>query len=691
VLNDCYIKKTLDILDKKFTIEFGNIAKKANGSCIVKVGETIVLVTVVISKKEKENINFIPLTVDYRERTYAAGKIPGGFFKREARPKDGEILISRLIDRSIRPIFPKNWKNETQVSAIVLSHDCENDSDIASILGASVALYISDLPFITPVSSVRIIKENDNFVVNPLISVQKTKLCTLDIIVSGTEDALTMVEAGAYEVNEIDILKSLNIAKEIIKKMCIFQKTLFVKEKNIIEKQECFSLTTDIEQDMKQKIDNIFIKNIEEKKYSIGFFKDDIVDFFLKKYPEQDEVIIINIFEKIFRNKIRNFISSNKKRIDGRKLNEIRKIICKTNFLPRTHGSSLFTRGETQSLATVTLGTLCDMQTMNELISEYKEHFIFHYNFPGFATGDLKNERSVSRREIGHGNLAKKALIPILPDENDFGYTIRIVSDILESNGSSSMASVCSGSLALFNAGVPIKSLCSGIAMGLIKYNDNNDYIILTDISGIEDHFGDMDLKVAGTRNGITALQMDIKTNGIDIEIISNVLEQARIGRLFILDKMDESILYLKNEISSYAPKIAILKIPHDKIGELIGPGGKNIRKIQEMNNVKIDIDDTGKVFIYGDDSNNVNSVKKYIELILCEIKIGEIYESKIIKLVQFGAFAEILPGKDGLIHISQISKYNTKNIGKLIKKGDKVKVKVIDIDKFGKISLSII
>jgi polyribonucleotide nucleotidyltransferase len=683
-----YFKEEVEVAGKKFIVESGKVAKQAGGSCTVRIGETIVLVTAVSLKEPKVGIDFMPLTVDYREKTYAAGKIPGGFFKREARPRDGEILVSRLIDRSIRPLFPEYYRNDTQISAVVLSHDGENDSEMAAILGTSIALYTSDLPFTTPIASVRIGKIKGHLVINPLISEQK--LSDLDLVVSGTEEVLTMVEAGARELSEAEMLEALNLAGETIKGICLFQKTLPAKTKVVVEQPQYNSLLkADIEAEAVSKAETgVVIKEKCEREFFWDSFKKDISSRLLEKYPEELPSTIDAILEDIFYKKARELVLNKKIRTDGRGFEEIRPITCETGVLPRVHGSSLFTRGQTQALVTVTLGSPGDMQVMDELIVEYKERFMLHYNFPGFATGEPKSERSVSRREIGHGNLAKKALRRILPDEEDFGYTIRIVSDILESNGSSSMASVCGGSLALFNAGVPVKSSCAGVAMGLMK--EGGSYVILTDITGMEDHLGDMDFKVAGTRKGITALQMDIKNLGLTTEIMAQALEQAKRGRFFILDEMDAVVSVPKNDLSNYAPRMVTLIIPQNKIGELIGPGGKNVRKIQEDNNVKIDIEETGRVFISGIESDGVKSAKEYVECLTVEVEVGKIYKGRVTKIMAFGAFAEILPGKEGLIHISQLSNQHTKRVEDVIKEGDEVKVKVIEIDKQGRINLSI-
>ncbi|MDR3306232.1 MAG: polyribonucleotide nucleotidyltransferase, partial [Endomicrobium sp.] len=521
-----YFKKEVEVAGKNFTIESGKVAKQSSGSCTVKVGDTVVLVTAVASKDPKPGVDFMPLTVDYRERTYAAGKIPGGFFKREARPRESEILVSRLIDRSIRPLFPEYWRNDTQISAIVLSHDGENESDIASIIGASVALYASDLPFSMPIASARIGKIAGRLVVNPTISEQK--LSVLDLVVSGTEDALTMVEAGSQELSEEEMLEALNLARETIKAICLVQKSFPTKVKTVVQEPRYnASLKADIGAEAITKAEEgVTIKEKDEREFFWATFKKDITARLVEKYPQESAPTIDAILEDIFYKKARELVLNKKIRTDGRALEEIRPIACETDILPRTHGSSLFTRGQTQALVTVTLGIPSDMQIMDELSGEYKERFMLHYNFPGFSTGEAKSERSTSRREIGHGNLAKRSLRPILPNEKDFGYTIRVVSDILESNGSSSMASVCGGSLALFNAGVPVKAACAGVAMGLMKEGDN--YVVLTDIMGMEDHLGDMDFKVAGTKNGITALQMDIKITGLTTEIMKKALDQAK-------------------------------------------------------------------------------------------------------------------------------------------------------------------
>ncbi|MDR0985286.1 MAG: polyribonucleotide nucleotidyltransferase [Endomicrobium sp.] len=660
--------------NKKINIEFGEIAKQANGSCVVKIGETIILSTVVASKEQKSDIDFLPLTVDYRERTYSVGKIPGGFFKRETKPKNNEILTSRLIDRSIRPVFHKHWRNTTQVSVLLLSYDCENDPIIAAILGTSIALCSSDLPFNIPISTVRICKLNNKFIINPLLSEQKKS--SLNLVISGNDKAITMVEGNAKELPESDIIYALKIAQKTIKDICEYQKKIISKNKINIMLPSLNATESEIKNEILSKINS-------KQPYDWYINKNSIIEEISNKYSKESILFISNIVDEIFYKKSREFIINKKTHLDGRKLDEIRDITCKVGILPRAHGSSIFTRGRTQALATVTLGTPSDMQIIDDLGKEYKERFMLNYNFPGFATGEPKNERFISRREIGHGNLAKMALEPILPLESNFCYTIRLVSDILESNGSSSMATVCGGSLALFNAGVPVKSSCAGIAMGLIK--EKNEEIILTDIMGLEDHIGDMDLKVAGTKKGITALQMDIKIMEIDISTLEKALYKAKEARFFILDVMDTVISVPQKNISHYAPSLTTLTLPKNKIGDLIGPGGKNIRNLQDINNVKIDVEKDGKVFISGLISKDVDIVKQHIKSMLSEIEVGKIYNGEITKLMKFGAFVKIFPGREGLVHISNLNK---KYSFLKLKEGDKIMVKVLEINKNGKINL---
>lgn len=681
-----FIKRSLTVAGKEIIVESGKLAKQANGSCVVRVGDTMVLVNAVASSTPKEGIDFMPLTVDYRERSYASGKIPGGFFKREAKPRDSEILVSRLIDRSIRPIFSEFWRNDTQITSVVLSHDGENDADIISIIGASIALTVSNIPFEKPIASVKVGRINGQFIINPTLSQQAES--DLDLVVSGTDDAFTMVEAGAGELSEAEMLEALNLAKEEIGKICAFIRTFPSKEKIAVSEPVLdAAMKAEVEAEAVAKAEEcVVIKDKAERDFAWASFKKDIQTRLAEKYADQSANIDF-ILENTFYKKARELVLTKRTRTDGRALTEIRPITCEVGYLPRAHGSGLFTRGQTQGLVSVTLGSPADKQVMDELTGEYKERFILHYNFPGFATGEPKPERSTSRREIGHGNLARRGLKAILPAEKDFPYTIRIVSDILESNGSSSMASVCGGSLALFDAGVPVKSACAGIAMGLMKEGDN--YVILTDIMGMEDHLGDMDFKVVGTRKGVTALQMDIKITGLTTEILAKALEQARVGRMEILDKMEAAIAQPRQSLSQFAPKMVSLTIPQNKIGGLIGPGGKNIRNIQETTGVKIDIEEDGTVFISGDDSSAVDNARNMVEGLTAEVEVGKIYKGKVTKIMAFGAFVEVLPGKEGLVHISKLSKHRVAKVEDVVSEGEEIVVKVDEIDKQGRINLS--
>ncbi|MBQ3835001.1 MAG: polyribonucleotide nucleotidyltransferase [Elusimicrobia bacterium] len=680
-----FIQTSLTVAGKEILIESGKLAKQANGACVIRSGDTMVLVTAVASKEPKEGTDFMPLTVDYKERSYAAGKFPGGFFKRESKPKESEILVSRLIDRSIRPLFSEFWRNDTQIVAMVISHDGENPSDIISIIGASAALHMSDIPFAKDIASVRIGRIDGKFVVNPTISEREKS--DLDLVVSGTEDALTMVEAGASELSEAEMLDALNLAKEEISKICKFIKALPSKEKlPIAEPVIDEALKAEVEAEAIPKAQEcVTIKDKTEREVTWAKFKKAMQEKLAEKYPEQSSMIDF-VMEDNFYKEARKLVLTKNVRTDGRALTEIRPITCEVGYLPRVHGSAIFTRGQTQSLATVTLASPEDKQVMDELIGEYKERFLLHYNFPGYATGEPKPERSPGRREIGHGNLARRGLRPILPEEKDFPYAIRIVSDITESNGSSSMASVCGGCLALLDAGVPIKATCAGIAMGLMKEGDN--YVILTDIMGMEDHLGDMDFKVVGTRKGITALQMDIKIDGLTTEIMAKALEQARVGRMEIIGKIEAAIAQPRSALSQYAPKLVSFTIPQSKIGTLIGPGGKNIRSIQENMGVKVDVEEDGSVFISGTDASKVDEAKRIVEGLTGEVEVGQEYIGKVTKIMAFGAFVEILPGKEGMVHISKLSKKHVKKVEDVVSVGEEIVVRVSEIDKQGRINL---
>lgn len=680
------IKTSLIVAGKEISIESGKLAKQANGACVVRVGDTMVLVTAVASSTPKEGTDFMPLTVDYKERAYSTGRFPGGFFKREAKPKESEILVSRLIDRSIRPLFSEFWRNDTQIVAMVISHDGENPSDIISIIGASVALHISNIPFEKDIASVRIGRINGEFVVNPTI--QEREQSDLDLVVSGTEEALTMVEAGASELSEQEMLDALNLAKEEISKICKFIKALPTKEKlPVTEPVIDANLKADVEAETLPKAQEcVTIKEKTQREVTWATFKKEMQDKLAEKYPEQSALIDF-VMEDIFYKEARKLVLTKNIRTDGRALTEIRPITCEVGYLPRAHGSAIFTRGQTQSLATVTLGSPEDKQVMDELTGEYKERFLLHYNFPGYATGEPKPERSPGRREIGHGNLARRGLKPVLPEEKDFPYAIRIVSDITESNGSSSMASVCGGCLALLDAGVPIKATCAGIAMGLMKEGDN--YVILTDIMGMEDHLGDMDFKVVGTRKGITALQMDIKIDGLTTEIMAKALEQARVGRMEIIGKIEATLPAPRPELSKYAPRMVSFVIPQSKIGTVIGPGGKTIKGIQENTGVEISIEEDGTVFISSPNALAVETAKSMVEGLTAEVEVGKEYKGKVTRIMNFGAFVEILPGKEGLVHISKLSKKHVKKVEDVVSIGEEIVVKVDEIDKQGRINLS--
>ncbi|MBN1823638.1 MAG: polyribonucleotide nucleotidyltransferase [Endomicrobiales bacterium] len=678
--------ESIKVGDKDIIIEVGKLAKQANGSCLVRVGDTSVLVNAVAGKEPRENCDFLPLTVDYRERTYAAGKIPGGFFKREGRPRENEILTSRLIDRTIRPLFPEGWYVDTQVAAILLSYDAENDSDIPSIVGASVALMVSDMPVKTPFAAVRVGRVEGKYVINPTITQQKTS--ELDLVVSGTEDAIVMVEAGANELSESEIVDALKTAHDEIKKICRFQKS-FINQSKLPEPK------VDVPADIKKSVEDMVLskageivkiaeKSARENEWSS--LKKNVQQTLAEKYPEKDAVISY-VLEDVFYRKARELILNEKTRSDGRKFDEIRPIECQVGVLPRTHGSGLFTRGQTQAMVTVTLGNPADKQIMDELEGEYKERFMLHYNFPGFATGEPKPERSSSRREIGHGALARRALRPLIPSEDEFPYALRIVSDILESNGSSSMASVCGGSLSLFDAGVPLRATCAGIAMGLVK--EGEKHAVLTDIMGMEDHLGDMDFKVAGTKKGITALQMDIKISGLSAELMSEALEKARVGRMAIIEKMEAAISSPREDLSAYAPRMVTVMIPQSKIGELIGPGGKNIRRIQEESGAEINIEEDGRVFISSADKTAVDLAKQMVEFLTADVEVGKTYKGKVTRILNFGAFVEVLPGKEGLVHISQLAERHVKKVEDVVKEGDEVTVKVVEIDSQGRVNLS--
>lgn len=687
-------KVQLNINNRDLIIETGKVAKQANGSVMITYGSTVVLVTACGQKVGREGFDFLPLTVEYREKAYAAGKFPGGFFKRESRPGTDETLTSRLIDRSIRPMFPDGYNCETQVVATLLSIDSENTGDVPALIGASAALCISDIPYSTPIAGVKMGYIDGEYIVNP--TYEQLKESEMDLFVAGTEDAVCMVESSAKELSEEIMIKAIENAHKIIKQIIEIQKELIKavgKEEWCFEAKEIDSeLETAVEKAAEKELSEILHTPIEKKKREIliDTLRDRIIEQFVTEDDESSKTgDIKTIIHDLEKRIVRAMILEEKVRVDGRKTTEIRQITSEVSFLPRVHGSALFTRGQTQSLGTCTLGSSRDEQRIDTLMEagETRSRFMLHYNFPPYATGECKFLRGPGRREIGHGNLAKMALQAVLPSPDVFPYTIRIVSEILESNGSSSQATICSGSLSLMDAGVPISNPVSGIAMGLIKEGD--DYAILSDILGMEDHLGDMDFKVAGTVKGVTALQMDIKIKGLSYEIIREALTQAHEGRLHILNKMNEAISEPRAELSPDAPRIYALKINPEKIGTVIGPGGKTIRSITSETGVEMDIEEDGTVRIFTMDALMADKALKMVEGLTAEVEVGKVYEGTVVRVVNFGCFVQILPGKDGLVHISELEAGRVNSVTDVCNVGDKMDVKVMEIDEMGRVNLS--
>jgi polyribonucleotide nucleotidyltransferase len=684
------IKKVeLDFHGRPLSIEVGKLAKQADGAALVRYGETVVLVTAVAAQDLKTDTDFFPLTVDYQEKTFAAGKIPGGFFKREGRPSEKEILTCRLIDRSIRPLFSEGLRCETQVIATVLSADRENDPDVVAMLGASVALQVSDIPFNGPLAGVRIGRIDGRWVINPTQS--QLLESDMDIFLSGSRDAIVMVEGGAKMLPEDEILEALFTGHEAIQPLLQIQEEIrreIGKAKRQVPLAELDpAIVRQVEQLALSKLQQaIEIPEKLERYKQIGEIKGEVVAKMLAEFP-QKEKDIKGAFDELKRNCFRGLIIQRERRIDGRGLKDIRPITCEVEILPRTHGSALFTRGETQALVVTTLGTASDEQKIDALIGEHYKKFMLHYNFPPFSVGEVKFLRGPSRREIGHGNLAERALLPVLPPEESFPYTIRIVSEVLESNGSTSMATVCGGSLSLMDAGVPVSAPVAGIAMGLIKEGEH--VRVLSDILGDEDHLGDMDFKVAGTPSGVTSLQMDIKISGVNRDIMRQALYQAREGRLHILGIMTETMGSHRASVSGHAPRITTLKVRPEKIREIIGPGGKVIRGIIEATGVKMDVEDDGTVTIASIDEAASRKAIEMVQKIAAEAEVGKIYKGTVRKIVDFGAFVEIFPGTDGLVHISQLAPERVRRVSDVLKEGDEVMVKVLEIDRQGKIRLS--
>ncbi|MBO8128825.1 MAG: polyribonucleotide nucleotidyltransferase [Peptococcaceae bacterium] len=698
------LEKHIDINGRRFTLETGRVAGQANGAVLAKYGDTIVLVTATCADA-REGIDFFPLMVDYEERHYAVGRIPGSFMKREGRPGEKAILSARLIDRSIRPLFPKNFRKDVHVVAMVMSVDQDCSPTLAAMIGASAALHLSDIPFQGPIGSCIIGYVNGELVVNP--NLEQTENSKLHLTLAGTRDAVNMVEAGADEIPEEIILDGVALGHEIIKKIVsgieemreealalgLAKPKMEVPEEELNE--DLASSVEDLAREkLKAAMDYCAATKLDKKSREVYLdsVKDEIIQAFIEDYPD-DEATIKAVVDKVEKETLRKIITKEKRRIDGRALDEIRPITVEAGILPRTHGSGLFQRGQTQVLSVVTLGPISDVQILDNLDVEESKRYLHHYNFPSFSTGETKPIRAPGRREIGHGALAERALEPVIPPEEDFPYTIRIVSEVLSSNGSTSMASVCGSTLALMDAGIPIKAPVAGIAMGLIKEED--EFMILTDIQGIEDHLGDMDFKVAGTSQGITALQMDIKIAGITKEILSRALAQAKKARLYILEKIRELLPQPRPDLSPLAPRVLHTNIDPDKIKDVIGPGGKTIRKITEETGVDIDIEDDGRVYITAPNVESAQRALDVIEKITGDVEIGKVYLGKVTRITEFGAFVEVipgvmgLPGKEGLVHISQLAYSHVRRVEDVVKEGDQILVKAIGYDSQGRLKLS--
>ena len=685
-----YRKLEIQLAGRTLSLETGRLAKQSHGAVLAQYGETVVLATVVSAYQSRDKIDFLPLTVDYQEKTFAAGRIPGGFFKREGRPTEKEILTSRLIDRAMRPLFPKGYDKETQIVVNVLSIDRENDSDTLALIATSAALEVSDIPYEGPVAAVRMGRIDGKLIVNPLIS--ELEESDISLVIAAKPDSIVMLEGGAQVVDEEAILEALFTAHEEMRPVFELQqelRRLAGKPKREFAKKEYdLSLHSAVQDRMSADLERALkISGKKERNTAVYALQDKVAEELAAQFPDRKREIE-EAAEKVLRTQVRRVILDEDKRIDDRSSTEIRPLSAEIHVLPRTHGSAVFTRGETQVLATVTLGTSSDEQRVDALLGERFKKFMLHYNFPPFSTGEVKFLRGPGRREIGHGALAERALAAVLPDEEDFPYTIRVVGETLESNGSSSMATVCGGTLALMDAGVPIKAPVAGIAMGLVKEGDK--VRVLTDILGDEDHLGDMDFKVAGTADGITAIQMDNKVGGVTRDVMRQALHQARDARLFILSVMAKAIDKPRTSVSTFAPRIVTLHIKPDKIRDVIGPGGKVIRGLVEETGCKIDIEDDGTVLIASADSAAMDLAISRIEAITAEPEVGRIYDGIVRKIVEFGAFVEIMPGTDGLLHISQLSSERVRRVEDVLHEGDEIKVKVLDVDRSGKIRLSL-
>ena len=688
------LRKSIQVGGRAMTLETGRMAKQASGAVFCTYGETAVLVTAVGAKEPKDGVDFFPLTVDYEEKLYAAGKIPGGFLKREGKASEKAILCSRLIDRPIRPLFPKGYRNDVQVVATVLSVDMDNTPDVLAMVGASAALHLSQIPFMGPIAGVVVGLVDGEFIINP--NQEQEEKSIMHLTVAGTADAVMMVEAGAQEVPEMTILDAIMFGHEEIKKIVAAIEEFraealaleLAKEKVMPELKV---IPEEIEAAVKEYayenlLEAIRIKEKHARDAAAEAVKEEAVEHLLEQFPEQEDDLRAAL-DGLMKYIVRRLITVDKIRPDGREMTEVRPITCEVDILPRPHGSALFTRGQTQILSTVTLGAAREEQILDGLDNESSKRYIHHYNFPPYSVGEARPMRGPGRREIGHGALAERALEPVIPSDEEFPYTIRVVSEALESNGSTSMGSVCGSTMSLMAAGVPIKRPVSGVAMGLIR--EENEFSVLTDLQGLEDALGDMDFKVAGTTEGVTAIQMDIKIAGINRAILEQALKQAHDGRMFILGKMLEAIPTAREELSKYAPRVITMMINPDKIRDVIGPGGKVIKKIVEDTGVKIDIEDDGRVMIMSNDAAASDKAVKIIEDITKEVEVGGVYMGKVVRITDFGAFVEVLPGKDGLVHISQLALERVKKVEDVVKVGDEIMVKCVEIDKQGRVNLS--
>ncbi len=688
------LRKSIQVGGRAMTLETGRMAKQASGAVFCTYGETAVLVTAVGAKEPKDGVDFFPLTVDYEEKLYAAGKIPGGFLKREGKASEKAILCSRLIDRPIRPLFPKGYRNDVQVVATVLSVDMDNTPDVLAMVGASAALHLSQIPFMGPIAGVVVGLVDGEFIINP--NQEQEEKSIRHLTVAGTADAVMMVEAGAQEVPEMTILDAIMFGHEEIKKIVAAIEEFraealaleLAKEKVMPELKV---IPEEIEAAVKEYayenlLEAIRIKEKHARDAAAEAVKEEAVEHLLEQFPEQEDDLRAAL-DGLMKYIVRRLITVDKIRPDGREMTEVRPITCEVDILPRPHGSALFTRGQTQILSTVTLGAAREEQILDGLDNESSKRYIHHYNFPPYSVGEARPMRGPGRREIGHGALAERALEPVIPSDEEFPYTIRVVSEALESNGSTSMGSVCGSTMSLMAAGVPIKRPVSGVAMGLIR--EENEFSVLTDLQGLEDALGDMDFKVAGTTEGVTAIQMDIKIAGINRAILEQALKQAHDGRMFILGKMLEAIPTAREELSKYAPRVITMMINPDKIRDVIGPGGKVIKKIVEDTGVKIDIEDDGRVMIMSNDAAASDKAVKIIEDITKEVEVGGVYMGKVVRITDFGAFVEVLPGKDGLVHISQLALERVKKVEDVVKVGDEIMVKCVEIDKQGRVNLS--